>query len=252
MTPLAEFHPALPWALLTLAIWAVVALVRRWLPDAWEWAADLPFVSLAQLGPVVLAARKAWQALPSVAAGALLAALSSDDPSAAYYGALAGLGAPVWHECLRALKALSGGGSAPLTTILLAGALSTSWVPAGCGGSLPRVEEVRQQAQDVVRRADTALVVLYTIDAMYLDSLASPTEGQLAAARARGAVLDQASDAVQELDKLTRDDGDVAQVVATAARVVSLLDQALAMLEAEGVSLPPQARATLDAVRGAL
>lgn len=108
----AFFHPAAPAILLVGAIWLVNYLVRRFVPNLWERIANIPFPNGAHR-PAVELARKAWQALPSVATGALLAAISTGDATNAVVGAILGLIAPVWHEALKALPVPYRGGKAP-------------------------------------------------------------------------------------------------------------------------------------------
>lgn len=91
---LASIHPALPWATIPLLLWVSVAATRRWAPGVWGF--------LERVGPAGKLATKAWQAAPSAAGGALLAALSGQgDYRGLVLGALAGLFAPVWHEMLQ-------------------------------------------------------------------------------------------------------------------------------------------------------
>jgi len=97
-------HPVLPWLVFTLAIWAPQWAIRTWRPGIWEKMASLPFIKLANLGPALKLARKAWQAIPSAAAGAILFALmNGGDIETAWIGAVGGLIAPVWHETLKKL-----------------------------------------------------------------------------------------------------------------------------------------------------
>lgn len=87
-------HPALPWALLTLAIFGAVYLTRKFLPSFWVW-----FDAVTDdLGPQV------FQGLPSVLVGALMSVfLSGGDYGAAWKGALAGALAPVLHVVMKKL-----------------------------------------------------------------------------------------------------------------------------------------------------
>jgi hypothetical protein len=91
---LAGVDPSLPWFLIPLLAWLVNLAVRTWAPKFWE--------RLASLGPSGVTAGKAFEALPAVAFGAALAALSGHgDPRGLMHAALAGLIAPVWHEALK-------------------------------------------------------------------------------------------------------------------------------------------------------
>lgn len=111
-TYLESFHPALPAGILVAGIWLQNYLVRRFVPNLWESIANLPFRNGAHR-PAVELARKAWQALPSVATGAFLAAMSSGETTDAVVGAVLGLLAPVWHEALKALPIPYQGGKPP-------------------------------------------------------------------------------------------------------------------------------------------
>lgn len=93
---LESFHPALPWALLTAAVWFAVYAVRRWLPDAWR--------VLERIGPPTRPASAVFQALPAVLAGAMASVfLTGGDYHQAWKGAAAGLLAPLVHHVLKAL-----------------------------------------------------------------------------------------------------------------------------------------------------
>lgn len=110
---LETFHPALPAGILVAGIWLSNYLVRRFIPGIWERIANLPFPNGAHK-PAVDLARKAWQALPSVATGAFLTAFTgSGSVTEAVFGAVLGLLAPVWHEALKALPVPYRGGKAP-------------------------------------------------------------------------------------------------------------------------------------------
>jgi hypothetical protein len=105
----------MPAAILVACIWLTNYLVRRFLPTIWETIANIPFGGGIHR-PAVELARKAWQALPSVATGALLAAISTGNATDAVVGAILGLIAPVWHEALKALPVPYRGGKPPATT----------------------------------------------------------------------------------------------------------------------------------------
>jgi hypothetical protein len=95
---LAAVHPAAPWVTITLSLFVVQWLVRRYLPSLWA-------VCFGWL-PADFDKRvtRAIKALPSVAIGAALPALASGgDVRAAVLGALFGALAPVTHHTLKAL-----------------------------------------------------------------------------------------------------------------------------------------------------
>lgn len=99
---LAAVDPRLPGvacALIVLAVFLLNYAVRKLFPDAWEWAADLlPFLR-GDVGPVLRALRKFWQALPSVIQTAALTALvAGGSVKAAVLGAVLGAAPPVLHE----------------------------------------------------------------------------------------------------------------------------------------------------------
>lgn len=94
-----------PWALLTVAIWLAVYLVRKFAPNAWEW--------FASLGPGGELASKTFQGLPATLAGALVGAVTTGDYRGAFVGALAGALAPLKHHALKALPIAYLGGSYP-------------------------------------------------------------------------------------------------------------------------------------------
>ena len=113
---LEAFHPAVPAAILVALIWLSQYLVRRFAPNVWEWAANLPFPGGAHK-PVLELARKVWQALPSIATGAFLTAFTgSGSITEAVFGAVLGALAPVWHEALKALPAVPYRGGRPPAT----------------------------------------------------------------------------------------------------------------------------------------
>jgi hypothetical protein len=92
---LAAINPALPAVALVLVLWAPQAAIRRWLPALWA----IP----ASWGPKAQELRRVWQALPSLAGGALLGVLSAGgDPWAAAWGAVVAAGTPFLHHALKA------------------------------------------------------------------------------------------------------------------------------------------------------
>lgn len=103
---LATLDPNLPWAALSLAVFATIYLVRRYLPSLWLSFEGLVPGCLAYPDMTKLQAiwRKAVQTLPSVAIGAVIPALASGgDVKLALYGAIAGAVAPLIHELAAAL-----------------------------------------------------------------------------------------------------------------------------------------------------
>lgn len=99
---LAAIDPRLPGAACALVVLAIFlgsyGVRKRW-PAAWEWGADLlPFLR-GDVGPVLRALRKLWQAVPSAVSGAALTSLAAGaSVKAAVLGALLGLLPPVMHE----------------------------------------------------------------------------------------------------------------------------------------------------------
>jgi len=87
-------HPLAPWFCVPALCWLVLWAVRTWAPGAWQWVADK--------GPIGAAASKCFQALPSVALGAIIVAFATGaDVKLTVTGAVVALGAPLWHEVLR-------------------------------------------------------------------------------------------------------------------------------------------------------
>lgn len=99
---LASLDPRLPGAacgLVVLAVFSLMYWVRRRFPKIWERCADLAPFLRGDVDPVLAALRKAWQAVPSAVAGAVMTALlSGGNLRAAELGAVLGLLAPVLHE----------------------------------------------------------------------------------------------------------------------------------------------------------
>lgn len=95
---LAAVHPSAPWVTITLSLFLVQWLVRRYRPSLWEMCFGwLPADFDARIA-------RAIQALPSVAIGAALPALASGgDVRAAVLGSIFGALAPVVHHTLKAL-----------------------------------------------------------------------------------------------------------------------------------------------------
>jgi len=104
---LAAIHPALPWALIPLAIWCTTYATRRWLPSLW---AKLD----AKLLPTGKPVSNLLLSLPSVAAGGLAGVylMGGGDYKRAVLGALAGVLAPIWHHVLKALPVVPYDGAA--------------------------------------------------------------------------------------------------------------------------------------------
>lgn len=90
----ATVHPLAPWVAVVLLVWLANLGIRTWAPGAWQW--------VTSKGPAGAKLSKAFQALPSLLGGAIVVSLGTGaDPRLTALGALAGLGAPVWHEILR-------------------------------------------------------------------------------------------------------------------------------------------------------
>lgn len=105
---LESIHPAAPWVLLTLAIFAAVYAVRKWLPGAW---AALDRVTLRGDHRTLSAL---LQSLGVTGASAIAAVfLSGGDFGAAWRGAMAGALAPVLHWVLRLAPGPYGAPGAP-------------------------------------------------------------------------------------------------------------------------------------------
>jgi len=83
----------LPWLLLTVGIFGTVYGSRKHVPQAWVW-----FDNVSPDGNL----RHLVQGLPSVAAGAFIGALLTNDWTE-YRGILSGAAAPVAHLILKAL-----------------------------------------------------------------------------------------------------------------------------------------------------
>ncbi len=110
---LETFHVTIPAFVLLALVFGSQYLVRRYIPGVWEWMANWPFPGGAHK-PAVILLRKAWQALPSAATGALLGAIAyGGDATAAVLGAIVALFAPVGHEAGKALPIPYRGGKAP-------------------------------------------------------------------------------------------------------------------------------------------
>lgn len=92
---LESIHPAAPWALLTLAIFAAVYLSRKFLPGLWVWFDKV--TPDGTIGHVV-------QGLPSIGIGAIATViLTGGDFALAWKGAVFGALAPVLHLILKAV-----------------------------------------------------------------------------------------------------------------------------------------------------
>jgi len=95
---LANTHALLPYAAICIAYFALVYAVRRWLPSVW--------LRLERIVPegVGVPVSNILLALPGVAFGATVAALSSGGSlPVAFYGAVSASLAPVLHHALKAL-----------------------------------------------------------------------------------------------------------------------------------------------------
>ncbi len=139
------------WGALPVLLWFVQYLVRRYLPNLWERFANLgPFGSV-DAGPVLMLARKAWQALPSAVAGAVvLAAMTGGDVHAAALGAIKGALAPLLHEVLKwsplPYQGATLTGKLPVSALLvflLAGCAPARSLPPPC----PAIEQLKLDAK---------------------------------------------------------------------------------------------------------
>jgi AcrR family transcriptional regulator len=91
---LTAINPNAPYLALTLISWAVCWALRTWAPTLWS--------AVAAWGPPGSPVAHLVQALPSVVASAVVAALGTGlDPWAAAKGAAAGLLAPLLHHALK-------------------------------------------------------------------------------------------------------------------------------------------------------
>lgn len=143
---LAAIHPALPALVLIFAIWLPQWAIRRWLPQVWEAPVNVVFGG-SDLSPALKGLRKAWQAIPSVAAAALLTSLSSGgDTWQAVTGAAIGLAAPAWHELLKALPAVPYRGGMPPAAVL---ALALGLVLPACSSWKPVARTVNDVAGEL-------------------------------------------------------------------------------------------------------
>jgi hypothetical protein len=96
--------PAVPRALLVLAVLVVVYAFRKLFPRAWEAFASVVPVPVIDAAPVLLVLSKFWQALPGTLLGMTTLALSTGgDVSATIKGAVFGALAALAHEVLKAV-----------------------------------------------------------------------------------------------------------------------------------------------------
>jgi hypothetical protein len=99
-----NIDPAVPRALLVVAVLVVVYAVRKLFPRAWEAFASVVPVPVIDPAPVLLVLSKFWQALPGTLLGMLSLALSTGgDPRATVKGAVFGALAALAHEVMKAV-----------------------------------------------------------------------------------------------------------------------------------------------------
>lgn len=163
-------HPALPWVVMTAVIWLTALVARKIMPTKWEALARWPFGD-ADLKPAGMLAFKIWQGVPSVLAGAILAAATMRlDYGLLWKGALAGACAPILHELLKALPFVpyrggpgdgppgaSGGGGVGVLACLVLSLLTGGCgpAPAPCSNAdLTRGELAQLQLECAVKRAE--------------------------------------------------------------------------------------------------
>ena len=258
---LSAINPLLPWALLVFVpCFAVPWALRSFAPHFWELiprAVDkfVMFVHLPLDGFGAQALAKIAQGLPSALMGAVAAALAlGTDPGQAFKGALAGAGAPLLHELLKALPWVPyTGGRFPAAGVTpkppMGGSGTAVLLLVGLGAlALPQtacVHPTTAQSAQVssvlalaYNGAATALVVLDEHEATYLDGLSHPTAEQLQAAKLRVERLERAKamlDGVREI--IAGKAGDPKADLVEAAHVLS---QLAAEMAADGVKLPQQ------------
>lgn len=142
---LESLHPLAPWGALSLAIWALVYSVRRWLPKLWL---RLELIVPSELGTP---ATNILLGLPSVAFGAAWAAFTSGEisPSVAFYGAISGALAPIIHHVLKAVPVPYRGAVRDAAWKLLrkAGIGSLLLLAVGCSASSASYELCRADAR---------------------------------------------------------------------------------------------------------
>lgn len=243
---LSGWHPAIPWILLTVAIWAPQAAIRRWLPSVWEIPANLPFGG-SELGRVLKLARKVWQGLPSVLTGAAVgAALVGENIEAAWKGALFGALAPLGHELKKLFgskdKDKGGGGTKGPMLLVLALAVAVPALPLqGCAATAQQREAmVAKSAALAFNGAVVALELLDANEARRLDAMASPTPEQLVAAEQRVERLERARDALSIVRSWLSGERSETDARAALSDAIGLLNLVERELRADGVRVPPQ------------
>jgi hypothetical protein len=249
---LTSLHPSLPWVLLTALIWLGQYGLRKLFPNLWEAIANLPFPE-GELGPWLTKVRQAWQALPSLLAGALVGAFfMGEDFEQAWKGALAGVAAPLWHHALKWLPVVPYRGATKLVALLVCLALAGAGATA-CQRDSIRAERPGDYVQTAAALAFNGAVVAFEVLDLYeadrIDGLLKPTDAQIAAATLRVQRLER----VRDMLEIARDwlEGKAAEGDGRAALVdaTHLLELAAAELQAEGVAVPHAVRDGIKAAK---
>lgn len=93
---LYAIHPTVPYLALPAAIWLAALATRKWLPSAWRF--------LERIGPKKATASRIWLALPSIMAGAVVAAnTAGHNMWDAMIAAACAAGAPLLHHALKSI-----------------------------------------------------------------------------------------------------------------------------------------------------
>jgi hypothetical protein len=236
---LAAIHPWLPAVFLILAIWAPAAAIRRWLPALWEGPANWGPFGRSELTPAWKVLRKAWQAIPAAAAGALLAAIAAgQDPWAPVLGAVVGLGAPALHEVKKLLRSLFGGAPPSAAALLLLAMTVSVGAPACSSSSQQAVSAAELRATALAYNgASVALELLVAQHTARMAAIESPTDADVAKAQAVVERLHRARDVLDVARSwLEKGEGDEGQkALADATKLLELL---VDELQADGVLVP--------------
>jgi len=159
---LLAIDPNVPFALITIAVFATIYLVRKFAPRQWEWFATLPFPFLQSDSALLWSIlSKAWQSLPGQLLGAVMAAVSSGvSIKTAILGVLSGVVAAVAHEIAKNYRGNVGKAAPKIPPALTLAFLAVlPFCVASCA-ALSAVVPILAEVATVATNAEAALDVV--------------------------------------------------------------------------------------------
>lgn len=253
---LAALHPEAPWAAVTAVTFLVCYLWRLAHRASWDKVAAL--IPKSDTSQLQLWAHRFIQAWPGAAIGAVVAAVGSGEGiGLALKGVTWGLVAPgivltaqigrsLFAAMVKRIKRPPGSGAAVGLIALCLALGGCAGVPPALAGKDPGAL-VKGSTALAYNGAAVALELLDKQEAEYLDSLAKPTDAELAASTVRRERLRRARDLLAIAQEWLSGKAPEEQGIAALRDALKLLQLMADELKAAGVFVPPAALKGLSA-----